>query len=219
MKAILAPSMMCCNFVNLKAQLDIFEEKKIEYLHIDIMDGSFVPNMALGTDFVSALKKATKIPLDLHFMTELPERTTEYFEISEDDFVSVHAETTRHLQRVLTALRRRGAKTMVALNPATPICMIEDVLDDIDGVLIMSVNPGFAGQKMVEHSLKKIAHLRKLLDNNGKQDVIIEVDGNVSPENAVLMKNAGADMFVLGSSGIFKGDLSKNIDSIRQKLD
>lgn len=117
----IAPSMMCCNFFNLRGELDIFEEKKIDLLHIDIMDGSFVPNFSLGADFVKKLKNATDIPLDIHLMVEDPASAIDFFEFGEGDYVSVHLETTRHAQRLLTSIKARGAKPMIALNPATPL--------------------------------------------------------------------------------------------------
>ena len=218
MEMMIAPSMMCCDFINLRAQLDIFEKTHIELLHLDIMDGNFVPNFALGTDFTKQLKKATDIPLDYHFMVENPENTIDSFPIGEGDWVSVHQESTRHLQRVLARIRDKGAHPLLALNPATPLVMAEDVLDDIDGLLIMSVNPGFAGQKLVPHAVEKVKAARAFLDAHGKQDAVIEVDGNISPENAIRMKAAGANIFVLGTSSIFIGDMEANIHTFRQRV-
>ena len=214
----IAPSMMCCDFFDLRRQLEVFEEKKIDLLHIDVMDGSFVPNFALGTDFVKQLKNATDIPLDIHLMVEDPASALDSFTFGEGDYVSIHLETTRHAQRVLSAIRARGAKPIIALNPATPVAMIEDITDDIDALLLMTVNPGFAGQKMIPHSIDKIAAARRFLDSHGKQNVEIEVDGNVSLENAIRMRSAGADIFVLGTSSVFKGDMISNIDNFREKV-
>ena len=210
--------MMCCDFVNMGAQLRIFEKTNIELLHLDIMDGHFVPNFALGTNFCKQLGQATRIPLDFHFMVDNPEQVIDSFPIREGDWVSIHAESTYHLQRLLAGIRAKGARAMVALNPATPICMLEDVLDDLDGVLIMSVNPGFAGQKLVPHAVEKVSKLRAYLDAHGKTDVEIEVDGNISPENAIRMKNAGANIFVLGTSSIFIGDMEQNIGNFRARV-
>ena len=210
--------MMCCDFLDLRAQLKTFEKNNIELLHIDIMDGSFVPNFALGTDFVKQLKKATDIPLDIHLMVEDPASAIEAFAIGEGDFVSVHLETTRHAQRVLSNIRAKGARPIIALNPATPIMLAEDILDDIDAVLVMTVNPGFAGQKMVPHSLSKISEVRRYLDARGKLNVMIEVDGNVSVENAIRMRAAGADIFVLGTSSLFVGDIEENIRIFRRTV-
>ena len=215
----LAPSMMCCDFINLRPQLEAFEKGEIELLHIDIMDGSFVPNFALGVDYVKQLKKATKIPMDIHFMVENPERHLDAFPIGEGDYVSVHYETTKHLQRVLAAIRAKGAKALLAINPATPIELAIDVLDDLDGVLVMTVNPGFAGQKMVPHAIEKIRRVREFLDANGRADAEIEVDGNVSIPNAVKMYGAGANIFVLGTSAVFCGDsIEDNIATFRTSV-
>ena len=203
----LAPSMMCCDLMNVKEQIKMFEEQRIDALHIDIMDGSFVPNIALGTCFAAQLKRETKIPLDLHFMIDSPERYINTYPISEGDYVSIHFESTNHVQRALQAAKDKGARTLLAINPATPIYAVSEVFDDIDGVLIMSVNPGYAGQKMIPRSIEKIKAMRKFLDENGRHDAEIEVDGNVSIENAIKMRAAGADIFVLGTAMQAKKEL------------
>ncbi len=208
MKKQISPSVMCVDFFKLKETIEEFEKLNIDYLHVDIMDGHFVGNYTLGTDFVKALKKETTIPLDIHLMVEKPESVLEWFEFGENDYVSVHLESTCHLQKVLSAIRAKGAKSMVAINPATPICMLETILEDIDAVLVMTVNPGFAGQKLVKSTLKKIADLRAYLDENGFENVEIEVDGNVSFENARLMSKAGGNIFVAGTSSMFSKDFS-----------
>ena len=209
MKKKIAPSLMCCDFFNLKEQIETFEKNDIELLHIDVMDGQFVPNIQLGTDLVKQIKGKTNIPIDYHLMVERPEIVLNYFDsISEGDYVSIHYESTYHVQRVLTQIKNKGAKALLALNPATPLCSIDHVLEDIDGVLIMSVNPGYAGQKLIPQCIKKIADLKEMLIKNGREDVEIEVDGNVSFENAKLMSDAGANIFVSGSSSIFKKGLT-----------
>jgi len=191
----------------------------MDLLHMDIMDGNFVPNFALGSDFVKQLKRAAHIPLDLHFMTEYPERHLSSFPIGEGDYVSVHYETTKHLQRVLRTVKDKGAKALLALNPATPVSLAEEVLDDIDGLLIMTVNPGYAGQKMIPHSIEKIKKARKYLDASGRADAEIEVDGNVSIPNAVRMKEAGANIFVLGSASLFtENPLEEEICKLRREV-
>ena len=209
MKKKIAPSLMCCDFFNLKEQIETFERNDIELLHIDVMDGKFVPNIQLGTDLVKQIKSKTNIPIDYHLMVEKPEIVLNYFDaISEGDYVSIHYESTYHVQRVLTQIKNKGAKALLALNPATPLCAFDHVLEDIDGVLIMSVNPGYAGQKLIPQCIKKIAGLKEMLIKNGREDVEIEVDGNVSFENAKLMSDAGANIFVSGSSSIFKKGLT-----------
>ncbi len=212
--------MMCADIAKIPAIISDFEKTNIEYLHIDIMDGSFVPNFTLGTEYCKALKKITRIPLDIHMMTNEPESKIAWFPIGEGDYVSIHVESTKHLQKALTKIREKGGKPMVALNPATPICMLENVLEDIDGVLLMTVNPGFAGQKLVESTLKKITQLRKYLDENGYRHIEIEVDGNVSFENAKRMKAAGANIFVVGSSSVFSPTFSlvEGVEKMREAI-
>ena len=210
---------MCCDFFDLRSQVEAFERSGVELLHIDVMDGNFVPNIALGTDLIRQLKRNTSIPLDVHLMVEQPERLLDSFAFGEGDYVSIHYESTKHLQRVLQTVKDRGAKTLLAINPATPVEFASEVLDDLDGLLVMTVNPGFAGQKMVPHSLAKITHARKWLDENGKADAEIEVDGNVSLANAILMKQAGANIFVAGTSGVFLGgDIAENVRQFRKTV-
>lgn len=200
--------MMCAGICDIRGTLEAFEKYGVDYLHIDIMDGHFVPNFTLGTDYCRELKKLTSIPLDIHLMTEEPEKLLDWFPISGGDIVSVHAESTCHLQKVLAAVREKGARAFAALNPSTPLCTLECVLDDIDGVTVMAVNPGFAGQKMVPSALEKISRLRKYLDESGHPEAEIEVDGNVSFENAALMKKAGANIFVAGTSSVFSKNMT-----------
>ncbi len=221
LKNKLSPSMMCADPMKLSDTLDDFQKCGVEYLHIDVMDGEFVPNFTLGTDYCRILKKNTDIPLDIHLMINDPENKLSWFDFGEGDYVSVHVESTKHLQRALSMIKNRGAKPMVAINPATPIETLEFVLDDICAVLVMTVNPGFAGQKMIPATLDKIRKLREYLDERGYVDVEIEVDGNVSFENAVLMKQAGANIFVGGTSSIFSadGNICENIDRMRKSLE
>ena len=211
--------MMCCDFFDLRSQINDFERSGVELLHIDIMDGSFVPNFALGCDYVKQLKKNTNIPLDLHFMTSDPERHLELFPFGEGDYVSIHFETATHLQRAIQIIKSRGAKALLAINPSTPIELAIDVLDDIDGILVMSVNPGFAGQKMIPHSIEKIKRVRKFLDDNGRADAEIEVDGNVSIPNAIAMRDAGADIFVVGTASVFSAPTIRDgVEEFRDRV-
>ena len=216
----IAPSIMCAPMFEISKYVQEMEQYHIELIHIDIMDGSFVQNYNLGTNFVKELKGKTSIPLDIHLMIEDPESKLQWFEFGEGDYVSVHFEATRHLQKALAAIRARGAKAMVAINPATPISSLDSVLDDIDAVLVMTVNPGFAGQKLVSSTLRKIKALREYLDNAGYEHIEIEVDGNVSFENAQLMHEAGANIFVCGTSSVYAKDnpVSENIKRFRDIL-
>ncbi len=219
MKYKIAPSMMCVDIFNISETVSVFEKTGIEYLHIDIMDGQFVPNYALGSDFVKRLHAGTNIPLDIHLMVTNPEQKIDYFDIKEGDIVSFHIETTAHAQRLVTTIKQKGAKAFVALCPSTPLCAIEEILPELDGVLVMTVNPGFAGQKMIPSCLDKIARLRKIIDEKNLATQI-EVDGNVSNENAIKMKNAGADIFVAGTASVFgcSDSMENNIASMRKAL-
>lgn len=215
-----SPSMMCADALNLGADAVALEKAGVQYFHYDVMDGDFVPNFMLGPDVIKAVRKVSKVPADIHLMVKNPERHLHLFDLRAGDVVSVHQESTIHLQRTLAAIRQTGAQAAVALNPATPLCTIEDVLPDIDMVLLMTVNPGFAGQKLVPQTLAKITRLRKMLDESGYPHVRIEVDGNVSFENAVKMRAAGADLFVAGTSAVFReggieANMAKLLDCIR----
>jgi len=216
MKSMISPSMMCIDFAHLEDSINVLAKLNVEYLHFDIMDGDFVPNYTLGPDFMKAVRSISSIPFDIHLMIQRPEDKLSYFDIRPGDLVCVHQESTVHLQRVLQRIRDMGAKAAVALNPATPITSLEEVLDDIDVIVIMTVNPGFAGQKLIPATIGKISHLREYLDAHGHQLIPIEVDGNVSFENAGLMRSAGADIFVAGTSSLFSKEIDLNTSG--QKL-
>jgi ribulose-phosphate 3-epimerase len=173
----------------------------------------------LGTDAIRQIRRAAAIPLDIHLMIEEPGEKLEWFEPQSGDYVSVHAETTRHLQRTLAKIRSLGAKPMVAINPATPLSAIEEVLCDVDAVLVMTVNPGYAGQKLVPQTLEKIKRLRAMLDDRGLCTVEIEADGNVTLENARKMRAAGANIFVAGTSLLFRpGRMEDHIAHFYQEI-
>ena len=214
-------SMMCVGMTHTKDMVRLMEKNGVSYFHIDIMDGEFVPNFCLGTDYIRQLRTISKIPMDIHLMIENPDRKLDYFDIQPGDFVSVHCETTQHLQRTLQYIRSKGAKAMAALNPATPLENLRYVLDDLDGVLIMTVNPGFAGQKLVPATLGKIEDTRRMLDETGHENVQIEVDGNVSLTNAVRMRQAGADIFVAGTSGLIHDGIitDEGFENFRKAID
>ena len=216
----ISPSVMCIDYLKIEQTLKKFEECGIDLIHIDVMDGSFVPNYTLGTDFVKFIKRNTDIPLDIHLMIDNPESKLDWFDFGENDYVSVHYESTRHLHKVISAIKMKGAKAMVTINPSTPVNVLEDVVEDIDGVLIMTVNHGFAGQKLIKSTLKKIKRLREFLDKEGYEHIEIEVDGNVSFENAEIMNKSGANIFVAGTSSIFlaNGAMNENINKLRNIL-
>ncbi|MDD4774570.1 MAG: ribulose-phosphate 3-epimerase [Eubacteriales bacterium] len=203
MSGKISASMMCAGPAETERYLKCFERNGVEYLHIDIMDGCFVPNYTLGTDYVKALRKLSPIPLDIHLMIERPEEKLDWFDIRPGEYVSVHYESTRHVHRAIAKIAEKGARPMLALNPATPLSAIDYLTDDLAAILIMTVNPGFSGQKMIPQTLGKISDLRRRLDEMGRGDIEIEADGNVSFANAQKMRAAGTGIFVAGTSSIF----------------
>lgn len=214
-KSQISASMMCSNLVDLKETIRIFEEEKIEFLHIDVMDGEFVPNFGLGVDYIRGLRELTNIPLDIHLMIRNPEYKLQWLGLKPTDTVSVHSESTFQVQRALDYLRTYGCRSFLALSPATPINSLEEVLDYIDGINLLMVNPGFAGQKMVESTLKKAKKLKDFLEEYDKSQLDIEVDGNITFENGQKLRKLGANIFVAGTSSIFKGDIKDYCQHIR----
>lgn len=216
----ISPSMMCADFLHLEKQLVEMQAQGIEYLHVDIMDGVFVPNYTLGVDFCRMLHEASPIPLDMHLMIAEPEAKLKWFPIREGDYVAVHYEAGYHIARSLQTIRDLGGKPMLALNPGTPTEVLRYLTDDLDGVLVMAVNPGFAGQKYIPATTEKIRDVRRLLNNAGRVNADIEVDGNVSISNARVMRAAGANIFVAGTSSVFQGDgrLGVHIEELRDAV-
>ena len=194
---------MCADPLEMKKELDFLEEKKIDYFHCDVMDGHFVPNLMLSTELIRAVKQRYHTPLDLHFMVENPENILPWFSFGEGDIVSIHYESTPHVCRALDLIRQRGAVPALALNPATPLECAREIVESIGMLLVMTVNPGFASQKMVPAALEKIRRARMLLAEWGRADLPIEVDGNCSFEMAPKMRAQSADIFVCGSSSVF----------------
>ncbi len=194
---ILSPSLLSADFGNMQKTLQELEEAKLQWLHFDVMDGNFVPNITFGQHIVQIMRKMTKLYFDVHLMIEKPERYIEDFAKAGANMLTIHVEASTHLQRSLAQIRKHNMQAGVALNPATPLNVLEYVLDDLDMVLIMSVNPGFGGQSFIPNSIQKIRELRKML---GNRQCLIQVDGGVSPENAKTLVEAGADVLVSGSA-------------------
>ena len=220
-KSKISASMMCADLVNLKETIKVFENEGVEYLHIDVMDGEFVPNFGLGVDYIRGLRGLTNIPLDLHLMIKDPEYKLQWIGIKDTDIVSIHYESTYQVQRALDWLAPFNCKRFLAINPATPIYVLEEVLDYIDGINLLMVNPGFAGQKIVPSTLKKAERIQQFLKDRNREDIIIEVDGNITPENGNKLRKYGASIFVAGSSSIFKGNVdeyTKNIEGFRNAI-
>ncbi len=218
----ISASMMCTKLTNLREVITVFEEEQIEYLHIDIMDGAFVPNLGLGVDYIRGLRELTDIPLDLHLMVERPEDKLSWFGIQPQDRVIIHFESTVQLQRTLEIAERYSCKVMLAINPATPIYSVEEVLDNIDGITVLTVNPGFAGQPIVRSCIDKTRRLQEYLEQMKCRRLEIEVDGNISCENARILRGYGAELFVAGTSSIFADNgkpMRENIRALRAAIE
>jgi len=213
----IAPSILSSDFGNLAREIRAVEEAGADYIHIDVMDGHFVPNLTVGPVVVECVRKLTRLPLDVHLMVERPENLLDAFIKAGSDIITVHVEATPHLHRAIQSIKEKGAKAGVSLNPSTPIQSIEPVIEDVDMVVIMSVNPGFGGQELIRSALAKIKRVRKLLDEAGSK-AELEVDGGIKAENIRDVSLAGADVFVSGS-GIFKTkDYKKTIAEMRKRI-
>lgn len=198
MKTLISPSLLSADFTNLKADIEMINRSKADWLHMDVMDGVFVPNISFGFPVINAVSKICKKPLDVHLMIVQPERYIEQTAKCGAMMMCVHYETCTHLHRTVQEIHAKGMKAGVALNPSTPICLLEDIIQDVDMVLLMSVNPGFGGQKFIENVLQKVARLRHMIELSGSK-ALIEVDGGVQNETAPKLINAGADVLVSGS--------------------
>jgi ribulose-phosphate 3-epimerase len=210
----IAPSILSADFARLGEEIAAVERAGADYIHIDVMDGHFVPNITIGPLIVEAIRPVTKLPLDVHLMIENPDQYIENFAKAGADYITVHVEACRHLHRTIHHIKSFGIKAGVVLNPATPVDSIEHILADIDMVLLMSVNPGFGGQSFIPEVLPKIRKVKKMADAKGKE-IEIEIDGGVNPETAKLCIEAGANVLVAGSAIYNKEDYEAAILSIR----
>ena len=213
----IAPSILSADFMRLGDEIRAADEAGAELVHVDVMDGHFVPNITIGPMFVEGIRKITKLPIDVHLMISDPDKYAHDFASAGSDYITVHAEATMHLHRSVQCIKEEGVKAGVSLNPATPLCSLDYILSDIELVLIMSVNPGFGGQKFIPSALEKI---RKLKDTITERNfsVLIEVDGGVKIENAAKITRAGADILVMGSAFFGSGDYSAFIKKLREEL-
>lgn len=214
----ISPSLLSANFSNLEKDIKMLEKGGADLLHIDVMDGHFVPNITIGPVVVEAIKEIATIPLDVHLMISDPYYYVDAFIDAGADFLTIHSEATPHVHRVIQKIKSKGIKAGVSLNPHTPISVLENILEDIDLVLIMSVNPGFGGQSFIPYSLEKIHKLKQFLKENNADHIEIEVDGGIKLENIKEVSDAGCDIFVSGS-GIFKTENpGETISKMKQKI-
>lgn len=213
--AKVAPSILSADFSKLGADVQEICEFGADYIHVDVMDGAFVPNISFGAGVMKSLNNVATIPYDVHLMIEDPDRYIEDFVTPNTEFITVHQEACRHLDRTIQHIHSTGVKAGVALNPATPIVMVEDVLDKVDMILIMSVNPGFGGQKFIPRALDKIRRLDEIRKANG-YDFVIEVDGGVNLQNCEALKSVGTDILVAGSA-VFKAESRKEAIAVLGK--
>jgi ribulose-phosphate 3-epimerase len=212
----IAPSILSADFARLADSIAEAEEAGADWIHVDVMDGHFVPNITIGVPVVAALRRVTDLPLDVHLMIEQPDRFIDAFVDAGADWLTVHQEAAVHLHRTVERIRQKGAKPGVSLNPATPVGVLGEILPYVDMVLVMSVNPGFGGQRYIPSSARKVAALRRELDERGLWPIEIEVDGGIGPDTAAEIVDAGATVLVAGAA-VFNAEASvaENITRLR----
>jgi len=211
----IAPSILACDFARLGEELEAVERGGADWIHVDVMDGHFVPNLTIGPPVVEAVRRSTRLPLDVHLMIEEPERSIPDYVSAGAGTVGVHVETCPHLHRTLGQIRELGARCCVVLNPATPAALVEPVLGDADQVLVMTVNPGFGGQKFIPSQLGKIERIRRWIDER-ELSVDLQVDGGIGPETVGRAAAAGADVFVAGTAIFGAPDYGAAIEGLRR---
>jgi ribulose-phosphate 3-epimerase len=209
----IAPSLLSADFANLQHEVIALEKARADVLHLDVMDGHFVPNLTFGPAVIKAIRPYTKLPFDVHLMVETPEKMLEWFALAGADMLTVHAEVCPHLDKIIDSIHELGLKAGVALNPSTSEQVLEYVLEKLDLILVMTVNPGFGGQHFMDNQLEKIARIKSLIDT---RDIILSVDGGINPLTAAQAAAAGANMLVAGTAVFAKGNYAQNIQALRQ---
>lgn len=217
METIISPSLLSADFLDLKSDIEMINRSEADWLHLDIMDGVFVPNISFGFPVIESVAKACKKPLDVHLMIVHPENYIKQVAATGAMIMNVHYEACTHLHRTVQEIHAAGMKAAVTLNPATPVCVLEDIINDVEMVLLMSVNPGFGGQKFIDNTINKVKRLRRLIDESGSK-ALIEVDGGVQAETAPLLVKAGADVLVSGSYIFKAADPIATIHSLKHTL-
>lgn len=211
---LIAPSLLSADFANLERDIRMLNQSNCDWYHLDVMDGVFVPNISFGFPVMQAMARIAEKPLDVHLMIVEPEKFVPQVKALGAKVMNVHQEATIHLHRLLNQIRKEGMLSGVTLNPSTPVCMVEDILAEADVVMLMSVNPGFAGQKFIGETVEKVKRLREMIDRRNLS-TLIEVDGGVCRDNAALLAEAGADVLVAGSAVFKAADPLKEIDILK----
>jgi ribulose-phosphate 3-epimerase len=214
-RTLIAPSLLAANFARLGEEVCAVDEGGADWLHVDVMDGRFVPNITIGPLVTKAVRGVTSLPLDVHLMIKSPERFIDAFAKAGANTIGVHAEACPHLHRTVEAIHEAGARASVAINPSTPASAVQEVLGDVDQVLVMTVNPGFGGQKFIENTLSKIETLRRWIDERGLE-IALEVDGGIGPETIARAAQAGANVFVAGTAVFGTDDYAEAIEGLRR---